>query len=179
VSHKCQECEKPGIERNLLFGDNRPARRSQAANILKEKQSMTKKILSTLAGLILLLVVAVPLQAGSIPNHEMTVTIPFEFAAGDKVLPAGEYTVQVKPERGTVVLVGPGQKPLMLLTISKESRSAPRRGKLVFQRYGASIFLSEVWSQDNDTGQTLAASAVEKELARKKQPEQTLVVQAR
>ena len=141
---------------------------------------MTKKILDILAGLILLFAVAAPLQAGSILNHEMTVTIGFEFAAGDKLLPAGDYIVQLNPERGTVVLRGEGQKPLMLLTVSKESRSAPQRGKLVFQRYGTSFFLAEVWNQDNSTGQTLAPSAREKEMARReKQPQQILVVLAR
>ena len=140
---------------------------------------MTKKILDILAGLILLFAVAAPLQAGSILNHEMTVTIGFEFAAGDKLLPAGDYTVQLNPERGTVVLRGEGQKPLMLLTARKESRSAPQRGKLVFQRYGTSFFLAEVWNQDNSTGQTLAPSAREKEMAREKQPQQFLVVLAR
>jgi len=140
---------------------------------------MTKKILNTLARLILLFAMAAPLQAGSILNHEMTITVPFEFAADDKVLPAGDYTVQLNPERGTVVLRGEGQKPLMLLTVRKESRSAPQRGKLVFQRYGASFFLAEVWTQDNNTGQTLAPSAREKEMARGKQPKQILVVQAR
>ncbi len=123
---------------------------------------------------------AAPLQAGSILNHEMTVTVGFEFAAGDKLLPAGDYTVQLNPEHGTVVLRGEGQKPLMLLTARKESRSAPLRGKLVFQRYGTSFFLNEVWSQDNSTGQTLAPSSREKEMARReKQPQQILVVLAR
>ena len=140
---------------------------------------MTKKILSTLAGLILLFAVAAPLYAGSILNHEMTVTVPFAFAAGDKLMPPGDYTVQVNVERESVVLVGEGHKPLMLLTIRKESCSAPQRGKLVFQRYGTSFFLAEIWSQDNATGETLAPSAREKELARNKQPEQLLVVQAR
>ena len=140
---------------------------------------MAKKILDILTGLILLFAVAAPLQAGSILNHEMTVTVGFEFAAGDKLLPAGDYTVQLNPERGAVVLRGEGQKPLMLLTINKESRSAPQRGKLVFQRYGTSFFLNEVWTQDNDTGQTLAPSAREKEMAREKQPQQILVVLAR
>ena len=141
---------------------------------------MTKKILDILAGLILLFAVAAPLRAGSILNHEMTVTVGFEFAAGDKLLPAGDYTVQLNPERGTVVLRVEGQKPLMFLTARKESRSAPRRGKLVFQRYGTSFFLNEVWSQDNNTGQTLAPSSREKEMARReKQPQQILVVLAR
>ena len=140
---------------------------------------MTTKIMSTLTGLVLLLAVAAPLHAGSILNHEMTVSVPFGFIAGDKSLPAGDYSVQVNPERGSVVLRQEGQDPLMILTNRKESRSAPQRGKLVFQRYGTSFFLAEVWSQANATGQTLTTGAREKELARNKQPEQILVVQVR
>jgi len=140
---------------------------------------MTTKIISTLTGLVLLLAVAAPLHAGSILNHEMTVSVPFGFIAGDKSLPAGDYSVQVNPERGSVVLRQEGQDPLMMLTNRKESRSAPQRGKLVFQRYGTSFFLAEVWSQANATGQTLTPGAREKELARHKQPEQILVVQVR
>jgi hypothetical protein len=49
---------------------------------------MTKKILDILAGLILLFAMAAPLQAGSILNHEMTVTVPFEFAVGGFFPPA-------------------------------------------------------------------------------------------
>jgi hypothetical protein len=139
---------------------------------------MTKKLVSTLAGLVLLLAVA-PLYAGSILNHEMTIVIPFVFTVGDKLLPAGDYTVQVNQENGTVVLRQQGQDPLMILTNRKESPSAPQRGKLVFQRYGTGIFLAEVWSQANATGQTLTAGAREKQLAHYKQPEQILVVQAR
>ena len=140
---------------------------------------MTKKIRNSLAGLILLFAVATSLCAGSSLHNEMTVTVPFEFAAGDRILPAGDYTVQASPERGIVVLVGEGQRPLMLLTVRQESSSAPQRGKLVFRRYGASFFLGEVWNQDNATGQRLAPRAQEKELARKKQAEQILVVQVR
>ena len=140
---------------------------------------MTTKIISTLTGLVLLLAVAAPLHAGSILNHEMTVSVPFGFIAGDKYLPAGDYSVQVNPERGSVVLHQEGQSPLMLLTDRRESTTTPRLGKLVFKQYGAHFFLSEVWNQDNATGQALVPSAAEKEMAHKKQPEQILVVQAR
>jgi len=140
---------------------------------------MTTKIINTLIGLVLLLAVAAPLHAGSILNHEMTVSVPFGFTAGDKSLPAGDYSVQVNPERGSVVLHQEGQSPLILLTNQRESTNTPPRGKLVFKRYGANFFLSEVWNQDNATGQALTPSAREKEMARHKQPEQILVVQAR
>jgi hypothetical protein len=91
----------------------------------------------------------------------------------------------VNPERGSVLLWGEGEgggeghRSQILLTIRKESRTGPVRGKLVFQRYGTSFFLAEVWSQNNAIGETLAPSAREKELARKKQQKQILVVQAR
>jgi hypothetical protein len=140
---------------------------------------MTTKIINTLTGLVLLLAVAAPLHAGSILNHEMTVSVPFGFIAGDKSLPAGDYSVQVNPERGSVVLHQEGQSPLILLTNQRESTNTPPRGKLVFKRYGANFFLSEVWNQDNATGQALTPSAAEKEMAHKKQLEQILVVQAR
>ena len=122
---------------------------------------------------------AAPLHAGSILNHEMTVFVPFGFVAGDRSLPPGDYSVQVNPERGSVVLHQEGRSPLILLTNQRESANNPSRGKLVFKRYGANFFLSEVWNQDNATGQTLTPSAAEKEMAHKKQPEQILVVQAR
>src|SRR6266852_7129226 len=142
---------------------------------------MTTKIFSALAGLILLFAVAAPLQAVSILNHEMTVIVPFEFVAGDRVLAAGDYTVQINIERGSVVLrgEGQGQRALILLTTRKESRPAPVLGKLVFRRYGTSFFLAEVWGQNNAIGATLAPSSREKELARKEQPQQILVAQAR
>ncbi len=140
---------------------------------------MTTKIINTLTGLVLLLAVAAPLHAGSILNHEMTVSVPFGFIAGDKSLPAGDYSVQVNPERGSVVLHQEGQSPLILLTNQRESTNTSPHGKLVFKRYGANFFLSEVWNQDNATGQALTPSAAEKEMAHKKQPEQILVVQAR
>src|SRR5260370_17694429 len=108
---------------------------------------MTTKIFSALAGLILLFAVAAPLQAGSILNHEMTVIVPFEFVAGDRVLAAGDYTVQINIERGSVVLRGEGQRALILLTTRKESHPAPVLVKLVFRLYVTTFFLTDFCSQ--------------------------------
>jgi len=140
---------------------------------------MTKNIVSTLVGLILLMAVAAPLQADSAINHKMKVVVPFAFSAGEQLMPAGEYTVEVNPENGTVVLHPEGQNPVVLITNAKESMSSADRAKLVFQRYGENYFLAEVWSQDNSTGHTLRQSDREKELSRNDQLEQTLAVQAR
>jgi hypothetical protein len=55
------------------------------------KEITTKKIVSTVAGLVLLLAVA-PLYAGSILNREMTVSVPFGFVVGDKFMRARATT---------------------------------------------------------------------------------------
>jgi hypothetical protein len=140
---------------------------------------MNKKIVSTLVGLILLMTMAAPLQADSAITHKMKVVVPFAFSAGEQLMPAGEYTVEVNTENGTVVLHPEGQNSVVLITNSKESMSSPDRPRLVFQRYGANYFLAEVWNQDNSIGHTLQQSDREKELSRNGQLEQTLAVQAR
>ncbi len=56
---------------------------------------MSKKIVSTLAGLIVLLA-AVSLHARS---NQMQVTVPFGFVAGGKTIPAGNYIVAARLPR--------------------------------------------------------------------------------
>ncbi len=74
---------------------------------------MSKKIVSTLAGLIVLLA-AVSLHARS---NQMQVTVPFGFVAGGKTLPAGNYIVELNTDsgtRGVIVLRRDGQQPILL-----------------------------------------------------------------
>lgn len=164
---------RDGRNRSTLFGCG--DERSEAFQAVK---MLTGKTFSTSTRLVLVLAMAGPLFAGSILNHEMSVSVPFGFVVAGKILPAGDYSAQVNPERGTVVLHCVGRSPMMLLTIPRESDNAPHRGKLVFQRYGATIFLAEVWNQGNTTGQKLRQSEAEKELTRQKQPDQIFIVQS-
>jgi hypothetical protein len=138
---------------------------------------MSKKIVSTLAGLILLLAAA-SVQARSTLSNQMQVTVPFEFAVNGKTLPAGVYVIELNTERGTILLSTDGQQPIMLLAMGKESLAAPKRSKLVFHRYGTSFFLTEVWTGGSTTGRALAISDREKELASKNGPKQEIVVEA-
>ena len=75
-------------------------------------------------------------------NHEIRVTIPFDFTFGRVLLPAGDYTIN-SPNQITVVVDNGKQNAAVL-------RSAPadddRTGvdKLVFQRYGNQYFLRQI-----------------------------------
>jgi hypothetical protein len=139
---------------------------------------MSTKIVVTLTASILLLA-AVTLHARNSVSNIMQVIVPFDFLAGEKALPGGDYTVEVNAERGMIVLRSEGHQPVLLPTNAIETRTPARHSQLVFHRYGNSFFLAEVWRGNDAVGRTLFASATEKELARKKSPDQKIVVQAR
>jgi hypothetical protein len=138
---------------------------------------MSKKMISTLAGLILLLAAA-SVEARNLSN-QMQVTVPFQFAVNGKTLPAGIYVVELNTERRTVLLRTDGQQPILLLAMGRESLDAPKQSQLVFHRYGTSFFLTEVWTEGNTAGRALATSDREKELLSKNRPDQEIVLQAR
>jgi hypothetical protein len=79
---------------------------------------MSKKVVSALAGLILLLAAA-SVQAGNTLSHQMQVTVPFKFAVNGQTLPAGIYVIELNTERRTVLLRTEGQQPILLLAVGK------------------------------------------------------------
>ena len=139
---------------------------------------MSTKIVVTLTASILLLA-AVPLRARNSVSNIMQVTVPFDFLAGDKALSGGTYTVEVSAKQGMIVLRGHGQDPVLVLTNAIETRTPAKHSRLVFHRYGTSFFLAEVWTGADSVGRAPLTSTGEKELARKKTPDQKIVVEAR
>ncbi len=98
-------------------------------------------------------------------SHDMTAVIPFDFHAGEKVLPAGRYTVR---QQGSILLLRTteGAKGAALMTNATYSagRSAP--AQLVFHRYGDTYFLSVVWSQESPFGRELLLTKSERLIAK-------------
>jgi hypothetical protein len=90
------------------------------------------------------------------------VNVPFNFVAGAKTLPAGEY--QVHTERPNVVLIQSmdSKSNMNLIAHSAEDRNMDGVGALRFNRYGDRYFLSEIWTGSN-VGQQLPKSRAEKE----------------
>lgn len=91
------------------------------------------------------------------------VNVPFNFVAGAKTLPAGEY--QVDTDRPNVVLIqSKDSKPNMNLVIVHSAQNTQMNGvaALKFNRYGDRYFLSEIWT-GSDVGRQLPKSRAEKE----------------
>lgn len=124
---------------------------------------MTKKIYSTFAMLGLFLVLA----AGSVQAQSegrVEVNIRFDFQVGNKVLPAGEYTVRPLTQKSVVIRSADGREVLVALTpnsINGGGKSAGR--KLVFRQYGDQYFLAQIWMANGTDARELRPSKAERE----------------
>jgi len=88
----------------------------------------------------------------------IAVTIPFEFAAGGKTLPAGDYYVRRSLEGARVVMRienKDGSMSIYLPNHVAQSAEIQPESKLVFTRYGKQLFLSQVWVGGRKTGEEL------------------------
>jgi hypothetical protein len=131
---------------------------------------MTKRSFATLGTLALLA------AASAFGQQRIRVDIPFEFHLAGTVLPAGQYEVNVGAHN---------MQSLVSLDCSECRASANAttfgigggadaltQGRLVFNKYGETYFLSQVWSPGYSQGRALNKSKTENEIARATRPDQ-------
>jgi hypothetical protein len=127
---------------------------------------MTKKLYSALAMLSLLFMLAVTsVQAQS--GDSLQANIRFDFQVGDKVLPAGEYTVRRMSASTLLIQSADGRERLVAQTWNKiDGSGKATRVKLVFHQYGDQYFLSQVWMNRGGDGREVMTSDAEREAAK-------------
>jgi hypothetical protein len=115
---------------------------------------------ATLVILATLSLAATSLVAQSKPV--IRVNVPFNFMAGAKTLPAGEY--QIQTERPNVVLIQSRDSKSSTNLVAHSAQNTEINGVAVlrFNRYGDRYFLSQIWT-GSDLGQELPKSRAEKE----------------
>lgn len=96
---------------------------------------------------------------------DMRADISFDFQAGGRLLPAGEYLIHTHD--GVVVLRGEDSHSpsAMFLTIRTE-RGGQGEGRLEFNRYGSEYFLAKIWNPVTQDGSQVLQTNREKELAK-------------
>lgn len=101
-------------------------------------------------------------------TYVMRAYIPFQFHAGGKVLPAGQYQVEVAPDVARMKLgLRDGSASLYLPahpTHRTEATAQP--ATLVFHKYGNHHFLWKVLKPGGSQGYEVPASKAEREMAR-------------
>ena len=132
---------------------------------------MTKRSFATLGTLALLV------AASAFGQQRIRVDIPFEFHLADAVLPAGQYEVNVGAHnmQSLVSLDCSASRSQAITTTYPIGGGADAlaEGRLVFNKYGETYFLSQVWSPGYSQGRALNKSKTENEIARVTMPTQT------
>jgi hypothetical protein len=100
---------------------------------------------------------------------EQTADIPFSFTIGDKVFPAGEYSVRrLNLASDKIVLMiqsTDGRMSRIVQTTPVEGARPKEQSRLFFNRYGDQYFLAQVWTVGDRTGLELRRSRSERTLA--------------
>jgi hypothetical protein len=100
---------------------------------------------------------------------DMWAAVPFDFHAGDKLIPAGEYVIH---QQGSVVWLreaNNGRPALAFVTVGTQGRGPARQARLDFDCYGSDYFLTTIWNSFSQDGRQVLPSSREKELAKRRE----------
>jgi hypothetical protein len=114
-----------------------------------EEEMKNRRIMSVLVGLTLLVsVVPAFAQANGFMGYDVQVkfTAPMAFYAGDKLLPAGEYTVtQTGGEQANAILVrGKGKNEAVVQIEIVNSSKPVKDTEVTFNKYGNKDYLASI-----------------------------------
>ncbi len=94
----------------------------------------------------------------------MTADVPFAFYMGDKAMPQGAYRVE-EMKNGAIVRVHSAMASNILATVNITGNKQQEAPRLLFNCYGATCFLNQVWTGYSSHGIALPHSRREKEMA--------------
>jgi hypothetical protein len=123
-------------------------------------KNITLRILA-MAGLCVLAVASINAQSKREAN------IPFDFAAGNVRLKAGEYIIQNISTDTLLFSSAEGKVAALVLAPGRiQSTESNSTARLMFHRYGNRYFLTAVWMSESSHGVKLTESRTERRVAR-------------
>ena len=125
---------------------------------------MKRQALSLISLLSLLLVAGLAIAQTS----NVRANVPFNFAVGSKILPAGTYDIGAISSDPKMLLLKArdGNSSMIVGSNSAENPKGAEKSKLVFNRYRDQYFLAEIWVKGATSGRQLPKTSREKELAK-------------
>ena len=135
------------------------------------------KKLHTVLGVLAVLLMATATQAQQI---KMKANVPFDFVAGDRAYPAGEYSLRpmaMDPVFLQITNVEKGTSSL-LRSYGCSNATPSTETKLVFRRIGDEYFLEQVWVEGRDSGRQFPVSRTETQLARNHEKSEVVIIAA-
>ena len=100
---------------------------------------------------------------------DLEANIPFEFHAGNsKTLPPGEYRIHMVDNSDLTMMQitsMDGRTSALFQVHEVEMNSQPDKGELIFNKYGDTYFLSELFDQGDPSGSEVIKSKYEKKVS--------------
>ena len=130
-------------------------------------------------GTLMAISVLVLLQATSAYGQTSTrYNIPFQFLAGDQMMPAGQYLARLDLGSRTLNLRHESGISVLSLRVipGKRSLDPVEEGKLLFKAYGNAKVLARVWTHGVADASDLPVSKAERELARTERAGSTIEI---
>jgi hypothetical protein len=100
--------------------------------------------LACVAGLALVTLCSFPAAAMSL-GHRAHASVPFAFKVNETIFPAGDYTVEMRPDLGVVVFYEASGKGHAFSTTPLGNPNQLGGGRLVFVKTGPVHRLAEAW----------------------------------
>lgn len=94
-------------------------------------------------------------------DRAVQATVPFDFTVGNKLLPAGTYTIATA-SYDVIAIKNYDRRIAILSTATPNSKESKNGSKLVFDKYGDQYFLSEVLCPGTSMNVNLPTSKQEK-----------------
>jgi len=126
------------------------------------KKMRVRTIAAVLTGALLAGVLWVPVSFSQ--SNAITAEIPFAFYVDKKVMPAGTYRVQAASSGSWVMRISDDKGNAAFVATTLTTNREPSTGRMVFNRYGSTYFLSELHWPENSTGHALRQTEHEREL---------------
>ena len=129
---------------------------------------MKRRVLGIAFGGALLALMSVTAFA-QLPGAPIRANIPFDFTVRGRTLPAGLYEIsRITDEPGGLEIANIDHRSehALIETEPVQQSKIPKRGEVVFHRYGDTYFLYEVWTPGMETGREIERSRSERALER-------------
>jgi len=131
---------------------------------------MMKKVFKILAITTLILICMVVGASAQEVNRTKSVRIDFDFYAGKKLMPAGDYIVSLLHNGNTQKLIliqqQDGKSQAIVTSVPNRNKGELKPGAILFNKYGSQYFLSGVQLGDSNILHTAIKTRAEREILR-------------
>ena len=138
-------------------------------NTHKGQNRINKRYLASLFVALVFAAMIYPQQTDAQLTGTMEADIPFQFHAGNAKLPAGKYVIRMMDDSDlTLIEISKpdGSVAALVQVRETDAKSTPRKGELVFNKYGNQYFLEDLFDEGDSSGSHVVDSNYEKRVGR-------------